>query len=188
MKKNIILFSIFIFSFFIESIHAQKKMVLFKNDTLTFIHDTYESQINSKRNFRSVLYVSDNRTGKVDTLGTPNGWPIGKAYYDGEYFTTILRYIGVFSPITFVLCKKINGKWRTLANYDGSLDQPKRAIYLLEQTDIFTLQESLTGYYPEPMVSELKVDTRRKAIVRYNISKDGRKEEVESYPFPDYRY
>ncbi len=174
MKKYILSSYLIVFIFTIRA-EAQHRTILFKNDSLTFIHDTY--------GLKATFYVIDNFSNKIDTLGKPNGFPVGELFYNGKYFSVMYQHRDRFTSIVYSLFTKINGKWKIVSFYTGSLDQPKNAIYKLEQADIFTLNESLSGFYPEDMISELKADTDKRAIVRYKISTDRAKETVEEYPF-----
>ena len=160
MKKNNIFFTFLLFNFLLNTANAQKRTILFQNDTITFIHDSYIDVPNHNSFIYGVLYAIE-KNSKPDTIGTPNAYPRGKSYFDGTYFTTNYQYLTRFSEVDYSIMKKINGKWRLLTYYGGSLDQPHHAIYTLDQTDIFTLKELLTKDGSEDLVSELKVEIGR---------------------------
>lgn len=181
MNKLLLILTCFFYwsnSFAQEELDTQ---ILIDNDSMSLIN------IYNINKYSSVLYIMDKKNNKIDTLGTPNGVPVRKSFYDGIYFTTFFHYGTRYHIVNCALWGKVNGKWKMLAYRDGALEPDRGATYSIEQIDIFTLIETAkNGYYTEyggDITIEYKFDVLQKKVIRSKIKVDGRKEKMDEYSF-----
>jgi hypothetical protein len=162
--KNKITFFLILFLFLgITDIFAQKRTILYQDDTIKIVHDFYEGIPNRTQYHlypsTSLYYVVEKN--KIDTFGLSYAFPRGKTYYDGRFFTLMLDQINAEASITFLLMEKIDGRWRHVVAYGGCRMNSK-SIYSLEQTSMFTLKEIISGYYPTELIHEIKIDIQNR--------------------------
>lgn len=187
MKKLIYLIICFLFFGINNNIDAQKRTVLYQNDSVKIIHDFYEGV--PKRGIylypsTSLYYIIDK--GNIDTFGLAYSHPIGKTYFQNNMFSIFHQSIGGKQSLNYSLVKKIGNKWKLITYYSGVAPN-QLSSYQLEQIDIFTLKEHLHSNGDENFSSEIKVDVEKKILFRYKLQKNGSREIPEEYPFPNYR-
>jgi hypothetical protein len=165
---------------------AQEKTSLFKDDKYEVIFDYYKDLSYYGLPFKNVIYIKSQNQN--DTVGYSGSFPIGKAFFDGEYLVS--SYGDTYGSL-FSIKKKIDGEWLPIFWHQSNFPVVKREglKYSLDAVDLTHIEETLTE--PSGVVTKnlYEINMEKKEYTMYRIREDRSRTLLITAPFPDhYRY